>query len=152
MGTSMSLHSRRLCLHLSSCFPLQNSFVEDLRIRVPNYKVYYIKCDNNAWFVGITNKSLEEKLQEHIDYIDEKLVWTRIHKPLTIHLHNQYETKEEARKDENSLLLLFMIKYGINNVRGGKFWYPILNKMTYAALDKEMEKEINQTKKISLII
>jgi hypothetical protein len=45
-----------------------------------------------------------------------------------------------------------MVKYGINNVRGGKFWYPILNKITYAALDKAMEEEIKQTKKMSTII
>lgn len=145
MGTSMSMHSRRLCLHLSQCLNL-NTTKDELRIRVPNFKVYYIKCENNAWFVGITNKSLEERLQEHIDYMDEKTVWTRIHKPLSIHLHNQFQTKEEAKNNENSLLLLFMIKYGINNVRGGKFWYPILNKMTYALLDKAMEKEICQKK------
>lgn len=133
----MSLHSRRLKL-LTQCFTITQ---QELKIKIPGrFKVYYIKCENNAWFIGITTKSLESQLQDNLDNIDEKTVWTRINKPLSIHLQNEFESKEEAKFEEQSLLFLFMLKYGINNVRGGKYWFPILNKVIYVSIQNELTK------------
>ena len=140
MGTSMSLQSRRLRL-LTQCFSFNKKQQEELKIKIPcRYKVYFSKCENNAWFIGITTKSLESQLQDNLDNIDEKTVWTRINKPLSIHLQNEFDSKEEAKIEEHSLVILFMLKYGINNVRGGKYWYPILNKTIYVLLQNEISK------------
>ena len=102
------------------------------------YKVYYIECENNAWYVGTTIKTLEERFLEHACNEDKCALWTRLNKPQKIFLHNSYDTRREACIEEHSLTLEFMMKYGIDNVRGGRYASPNINKFMYLCLKSDL--------------
>lgn len=82
--------------------------------------LYVFRCVDDKWYVGITTKTPEERFIEHRDNI-RSAGWTRQHKP--VELFNSRDlgrvTEDRAKLAENRAVRKYMLKYGIDNVRGG---------------------------------
>lgn len=44
--------------------------------------IYILKCMHNKWYIGKTNRSLIERLNEH--FINNGSEWTKIHPPIDV--------------------------------------------------------------------
>lgn len=78
------------------------------------WQVYALALENNKYYVGISPKA-EKRIRKH--FTGRGSNWTKLHKPIKI-LEIRYDCNYE---DENNYTLKYMIKYGIENVRGGSW-------------------------------
>ena len=78
-------------------------------------RLYVLKLENDKYYVGTTQRTIEERYQEHVTGTGSK--WTKLHKPLEI-----VERHDSVDKyDEDKYTKIYMSKYGIENVRGGTY-------------------------------
>ena len=85
-----------------------------------HYWLYVLKLEQDKYYVGVTSKTPEIRMKEHIDgFIGA--AWTRKYKPLNLLDKKElgFITYEEAEKYENKVLRKYMSERGFNNVRGG---------------------------------
>jgi len=83
-----------------------------------NYKmltVYALELKNGKYYIGKTS-NMESRYRAHCSgYMSS--AWTRKYKPVRI-----VETLENAHcLDEDKLTIIYMVKYGHENVRGGPY-------------------------------
>ena len=83
-------------------------------------RIYILKCKQNKFYIGKTNKDIEERFQEHL--FDSTCSWTQKYHPIII-LHH-FESNNDF--DEDMTTIEYMKKYGIDNVRGGTFSRMVL--------------------------
>ncbi len=85
-----------------------------------NWTLYVLRLQDNKYYVGITTKTPQIRMQEHLSGI-RVAYWTAKHKPLEIILEEDLGrvSKAHAEKYENKVTRDLMKKHGINNVRGG---------------------------------
>ncbi len=77
--------------------------------------VYVLKLTNNKYYVGKTDKPINECYKEHLNGTGS--LWTCIYKPIKIS-----DTISNADiNDEDKYTKMYMDKYGIDNVRGGTY-------------------------------
>lgn len=77
--------------------------------------VYILKCENNKYYVGKTERPLNCRIEEHFNRNGSQ--WTKKYKPLCV-----IDIKNNADDmDEDKYTKIYMRKYGINNVRGGSY-------------------------------
>jgi predicted GIY-YIG superfamily endonuclease len=94
-------------------------------------RLYVLELENGKYYVGTTN-NLQRRFQEHVD--GEGSVWTQKYVPVAIErsvcvdgpLHEDRVTKE------------LMLKYGIDNVRGGSYCSINLDDGQYQSLTTEL--------------
>ena len=94
-------------------------------------RLYVLELEHGKYYVGTTN-NLQRRFQEHVDGVGS--VWTRKYAPLAIErsvivdgvLHEDRVTKE------------LMLKYGIDNVRGGSYCRIDLDDGQYQSLTTEL--------------
>ena len=77
--------------------------------------VYVLKLKSGKFYVGYTQKSVNDRFIEHL--CGEGAQWTKKHEPIEIIEF----FKTDDRYDEDKHTLKIMEKYGIDNVRGGSF-------------------------------
>jgi hypothetical protein len=76
--------------------------------------IYILLCDEQKYYIGRTN-NLIKRLKEHISGNGSE--WTKKYKPIKpIQI-----IKYTSPFDEDKYTLIYMSKYGIENVRGGTF-------------------------------
>lgn len=95
--------------------------------------IYVLKLENDKYYIGKTNKKLEERFQEHLN--GEGSEWTKIHKPIEIIEYNKYADDY----DEDKYTKKYMNKYGIDNVRGGSYVTINLPDYQIKALQTELK-------------
>jgi len=90
--------------------------------------IYILKCEDDKYYVGKTCK-ISERIEDHL--FGEGSSWTKRYKPITVE-----DIKINCDKyDEDKFVLIYMEKYGIDNVRGG----------TYSSIElSEIQKEYIQ--------
>ena len=76
--------------------------------------IYIIQLDSGKYYVGKTNNPTF-RLHSHFNSNGSK--WTQMHKPIKLITLIQQNDKF----DEDKYTLMYMEKYGIDNVRGGSF-------------------------------
>ena len=76
--------------------------------------VYVLECEDNTYYVGYT-RNLNLRLMEHFTGIFTAK-WCQVHKPIGLK-----EVVMGGKDKENEMVLSYMIKYGWENVRGGKY-------------------------------
>lgn len=76
--------------------------------------VYSLKLEQNKYYIGKTN-NIEHRFWQHS--INNGSYWTKLYK--VIELENVYENCDIY--DEDKYVIMYMDKYGIDNVRGGIF-------------------------------
>ena len=94
--------------------------------------IYVLKCSNDKYYVGKTNKFVEERFAEHIKGVGSE--WTKLYKPIEI-----LESVDMISDfDEDIKTKEYMKKFGIDNVRGGSYSQVNLPKYKIKALNDEM--------------
>ena len=84
------------------------------------WHLYVLRLQDEKFYVGITSKTPEIRMQEHLEGI-RVAYWTAKHKPIEI-IHQEdlgIIDKAVAEKRENSMVRALMKQRGLNNVRGG---------------------------------
>lgn len=89
-------------------------------------KIYILRCKNNKYYVGKTNNAIE-RILEHLDVCGS--VWTKKYEPIDIEAVFDGEA-------EDTTVIEYMRKYGIDNVRGGSFCKLKLSDSEYEVLTK----------------
>lgn len=88
--------------------------------RVNHWHLYILKLQDGKYYVGITSKTPQIRMNEHRNGI-RTAYWTAQHKPLELiyaeDLGNM--ARRQAEKRENKMVRACMKERGINNVRGG---------------------------------
>jgi hypothetical protein len=93
--------------------------------------IYVLQLQNDKYYIG---KTLNPHFRFETHFTNNGSEWTKLHKPIKI-----LELIPNCDNyDEDKYTYKYMDKYGIDNVRGGSYTSPILDKET-----------INQLKKIS---
>jgi len=78
--------------------------------------VYVLGLENNKFYVGKTT-DVERRFSSHVQGNVRSAHWTRKHKPKCV-----IETFENADGlEEDRVTLMYMIRYGIDHVRGGPY-------------------------------
>lgn len=81
--------------------------------------IYILKLTDGKFYVGKTN-NVDLRIQEHFNGIGCE--WTKRYRPVEI----DSILRQVSIFDEDKYTLMYMDRYGIDNVRGGIFSYPIL--------------------------
>lgn len=91
------------------------------------YWLYLILCENNKYYVGITN-DLERRCQEEFSQGSRCPKWLLRHKPIRYLGILPLETRSRllAEKVETAFTKSLFKKYGRRNVRGGRYASPSL--------------------------
>ena len=88
--------------------------------RKKRWHLYVLKLQDGKYYVGITSKTPEIRMQEHLDGV-RVAYWTAKHRPVEI-IHTEdlgMIEKSKAEKRENKMVRALMKQRGLNNVRGG---------------------------------
>lgn len=85
-----------------------------------NWTLYILKLQDDKYYVGITTKTPQIRMQEHLNGV-RVAYWTAKHKPIEIILEEDlgHVSKAHAEKYENKVVRDLMKQHGINKVRGG---------------------------------
>ena len=75
--------------------------------------VYILELENDKYYVGYT-ENFDSRMISHFGGNGSK--WTKIHRPLNI-----LEVSRGGKNDEDKKTIDMMIKYGYQNVRGGRY-------------------------------
>ena len=75
--------------------------------------VYILELENDKYYVGYT-ENFDSRMISHFGGNGSK--WTKLHKPITI-----LEVSRGGKNDEDKKTIDMMIKYGYQNVRGGRY-------------------------------
>lgn len=93
--------------------------------------VYVLELSDNKYYVGKTN-NLDARIKEHIT--NNGSAWTTKYKPLT--LVEKYENCDDF--DEDKYVKIYMMRCGIDNVRGGSYSQIVLEPNVIEMLNKEL--------------
>jgi cellular nucleic acid-binding protein len=79
-----------------------------------SFHVYVLKCQERKWYIGKSNNVLQ-RFEDHV--ASKGANWTRIYRPIRIEkVYDDADVFEEDRVTKE-----FMVKYGVENVRGGSY-------------------------------
>ena len=95
-------------------------------------KLYVLRLEKDKYYVGVTEKKVEERFKEHEDGTGS--AWTSMYKPIKI----IKIVKNVDEYDEDKYTKMYMDKYGIENVRGGSYITVKLEDYQKRALEKEL--------------
>lgn len=97
--------------------------------------IYALKLENEKYYIGKTHNA-DIRFQEHKS--GNGAEWTKIYKPISI-----VETYErDSSFEEDVLTKKYMMKYGIENVRGGSYTKIVLDDWQIKSLEHEF-KSVN---------
>jgi predicted GIY-YIG superfamily endonuclease len=93
--------------------------------------VYAISCNDNKFYIGKTTREPDTRFIEHVNGNGSE--WTKKYQPIC--LVEKYET--DNKFEEDILTKKYMIKYGIDSVRGGSYTKLILEEWQIKTLEHE---------------
>lgn len=95
------------------------------------YSIYVLKLNNDKYYVGKSN-NVEERINQHFNHCGSE--WTKLYPPLSL----LFTRPQSSLFDEDNVVKEMMVKYGIDNVRGGSYSTIKLNKEECNVLQKEL--------------
>lgn len=93
--------------------------------------IYVLQLEHSKVYVGKSD-DVKERYKAHCE--GRGAAWTKVHKPIKI----LKTFKSTSPIDEDRTLKEMMLKYGIDNVRGGVYCQLMLPKSTRLHLEKEI--------------
>jgi predicted GIY-YIG superfamily endonuclease len=97
--------------------------------------IYALKLENEKYYIGKTHRQVgaDIRFQEHKSGIGSE--WTRLYKPISI-----LETYEhDSAFEEDVFTKKYMMKYGIEHVRGGSYTKIVLDEWQIKSLEHEFK-------------
>ena len=91
--------------------------------------IYILQLEKSKYFISKTDES-DFDIDTHFDFTKYK--WTSMYEPISI--IDIIPNCDDL--DENKYTIIYMLKYGIRNVRGGKYLDVILEYNDLNILDK----------------
>lgn len=90
------------------------------KTNIKRWQLYILRLEDGKYYVGITSKTPEIRMQEHLDGV-RVAYWTAKHKPVEVIFSEDLGVieKSKAEKRENKMVRAVMKQRGLNNVRGG---------------------------------
>lgn len=104
---------------------------------MPSTTIYVLECENDKYYVGAHKGKDGEELGEIMELhkLGKGSTWTYLYRPLYI-----IDLIENADAfDLDKTVKKYMAMYGIDNVRGGSYFYNTLPKNEYIFLQKEID-------------
>lgn len=102
--------------------------------------IYALKLENNKYYIGKTQRGVGADIRFEEHKTGKGSEWTRLHKPISV-----METYEhDSAFEEDVFTKKYMMKYGIENVRGGSYVKIILDDWQIKSLEHEF-KSVNDT-------
>jgi predicted GIY-YIG superfamily endonuclease len=95
--------------------------------------VYAIELESNKYYIGRTSRDVSIRFEEHKNDCGSQ--WTAFYKPIKIIEHYQSDSQFE----EDILTKKYMMKYGIDNVRGGSYTKITLDDWQIKSLEHEFK-------------
>ena len=104
-----------------------------------NIHIYILRLEQDKYYIGKseckTRKGVENRINHHFNQTEKASAWCRKYKPVEI-----IEIKEnQIVEDEDKWTKVYMRKYGIENVRGGKYVRVKLPQRDILALNAEID-------------
>lgn len=100
--------------------------------------IYILKLNDNKYYIGKTNRTVNERYQEHVEGIGS--FWTNKYKPISINK----EIINCSPFDEDRYVKEYMSIYGVENVRGGSYNQEVLNDDVVKFLKNELRTSNNE--------
>jgi predicted GIY-YIG superfamily endonuclease len=107
-----------------------------IEIYPPCEYIYILQLENGKYYVGKT-RDIKKRFNEHQS--GNGSAWTSKYKPICI----EKEIRSTSQFDEDNYVKEYMMKYGIDNVRGGVYSSVILNFEQKRLLEKEFRGALN---------
>ena len=98
--------------------------------------IYILSLVNNKYYVGVTN-NIERRIKQHIEGSGSE--WTKLHKFVKI----SAILPQTSPWDEDLHTKQYMLKYGIDNVRGGSYTQIVLPRESLLTLSRELRTANN---------
>jgi predicted GIY-YIG superfamily endonuclease len=106
-------------------------------------KVYVLKLINNKFYIG-KSTNVEERIKNH--FISKGSCWTQKYKPIEV-----VEIMDNADPfDEDKKVKQYMMKYGIDAVRGGTYSKIILSDIEKQFINRELLTALDKCFKCGL--
>ncbi len=96
------------------------------------FNIYALKCTDNKYYIGKTTLDVITRFSQHKDINNECSFTSKYH---PIEIMEQYTTDDSL--DEDKTTKKYMIKFGIENVRGGSYSKLILEDWQIKSLEHE---------------
>uniref|UniRef100_A0A6C0HVQ8 CCHC-type domain-containing protein n=1 Tax=viral metagenome TaxID=1070528 RepID=A0A6C0HVQ8_9ZZZZ len=100
------------------------------------FNIYVIECEDKSseykYYIGKTTNDVSIRFNQHKSS-DNTCAWTNKYKPIKI--VETYKTKDQL--DEDKTTKKYMMKYGINRVRGGSYTKIVLDDWMIKSLEHE---------------
>ena len=93
--------------------------------------VYILKLEDDCWYIGRT-VDVQRRLEYH--FKRNGSAWTKLHKPLSV----EATFTNVSRFDEDKYTKEYMLRYGIDKVRGGTYAQPFLSKEYRQMIQREL--------------
>jgi predicted GIY-YIG superfamily endonuclease len=116
---------------------IKNFFTAVSNDYIKQMKIYVLELQQGKFYVGITNKPVRERFEEHQS--GNGSAWTRKYRPLGV----VQEIFTTDRYHENNVTLKCMEKYGIENVRGGSYSKLILSAIDISSIEQQIRHNNN---------
>ena len=84
--------------------------------------IYVLSQEQNKFYVGKTSQTVKSRFRQHSQGGKFAAAWTTRYKPIAIHEIR----REHSQHDEDNVTIDYMMKYGLENVRGGMYSSIIL--------------------------
>ena len=98
--------------------------------------IYILELQNHKYYIGRSER-IPERLKQH--FKGYGAIWTKKHKPIKV-----LDILEEKNLfSEDNITKEMMLKYGIDNVRGGSYCKVKLSKPEEEFLTKELRSIMN---------
>lgn len=94
--------------------------------------VYVLRLSDHCWYVGKAG-DVTKRIQQH-NSVTGGSAWTQLHKPLGLHIIYP----NVSPFDEDKYTKEYMMKYGIDNVRGGSYVTVKLDAQQIVLLRREI--------------
>lgn len=114
------------------------NIVDNTKIEPHTLSLYVLTLKHGKYYVGTTKKECNERVLEH--FSANGCAWTKLYEPMHIvETLNNVDAFEEDRQTK-----IYMLKHGINNVRGGSYCQKILSSDQIKLLNIELKTAENK--------
>ena len=97
--------------------------------------IYALKLENEKYYIGKTHRGVDANIRFQEHKSGNGAEWTKLYKPISI--IESYE--HDSAFEEDVFTKKYMMKYGIDNVRGGSYTKIVLDEWQIKSLEHEFK-------------